>query len=157
MENTANKNMEKYYTYREQFERLDLAIEKEFYLEAVFIAYAIMEDRTESTMRHLGIWESNLGNKRYLGISDKLKAIRKNAVTPDSPSCSYMKDATLDKCVTWINRRNDAIHDLIDNPLSHAQMRALALEGKRLARRITDCTGATKRALKKLQTAAEEK
>ncbi len=44
MENIRN-NMEKYYSYKTQIEKYNKAIELGFYYEAIFISYAIMEDR----------------------------------------------------------------------------------------------------------------
>ena len=47
-------NNQKYNNYREQFKRLDRSLKNEFYLEALFIEYAIIEDRTESVLKHAG-------------------------------------------------------------------------------------------------------
>ena len=49
-------NMEKYANYREQMERLNRAMKERFFLEAMFIEYAVMEDRCESILtRHCPI------------------------------------------------------------------------------------------------------
>ena len=53
-------NMQKYENYKEQFKRLNRALANGFNLEAVFIEYAIMEDRTESILRHAGKYEAYL-------------------------------------------------------------------------------------------------
>ena len=45
-------NMEKYGNYKEQMGRLKKAMDNHFLLEALFIEYAIMEDRCESILRH---------------------------------------------------------------------------------------------------------
>ena len=45
-------NRQKYENYREQFKRLEKALTYQFYLEALFIAYAIMEDRSEAILRY---------------------------------------------------------------------------------------------------------
>ena len=45
-------NMQKYENYKEQFKRLNRALASGFSLEAIFISYAILEDRTESILRH---------------------------------------------------------------------------------------------------------
>ena len=49
-------NMQKYENYKEQMGRLKRALNSHFYLEAIFIEYAIMEDRLESGLRHAGRW-----------------------------------------------------------------------------------------------------
>lgn len=51
---TISSNQQKYENYREQMSRLSKAMKAEFYLEAIFIEYAIMEDRLESALRHAG-------------------------------------------------------------------------------------------------------
>ena len=54
IKNNDNKpeNIQKYENYKEQFKRLDRALKLGFYLEAIFIEYAIMEDRTSSILRY---------------------------------------------------------------------------------------------------------
>ena len=51
-------NMQKYANYKEQMGRLNKALTSRFFLEAIFIEYAIMEDRLESVLRHSGRWNS---------------------------------------------------------------------------------------------------
>lgn len=54
IKNNDNKpeNIQKYENYKEQFKRLDRALKSGFNLEAIFIEYAIMEDRTSSMLRY---------------------------------------------------------------------------------------------------------
>ena len=47
-------NIQKQLNYREQFKRLDKALNNNFYLEALFIEYAIMEDKTDSILYYEG-------------------------------------------------------------------------------------------------------
>ncbi len=54
MENVKN-NMEKYNSYREQTGKFKKAMSLEFYYEAIFISYAIMEDRLISFLDHIGL------------------------------------------------------------------------------------------------------
>ena len=63
-EEVLSPNMQKYHNYQNQFSRLDKALKAEFYLEAIFIAYAIIEDRTESILRHTGKWEAYEKSRR---------------------------------------------------------------------------------------------
>ena len=58
MTEQAIDNQQKYENYTEQFRRLNKALANGFNLEAMFIAYAIMEDRTESILRHAGYWDA---------------------------------------------------------------------------------------------------
>ena len=61
------QNMQKYENYREQFKRLDKALKYQFYLEAVFIAYAILEDRTKSILCYAGQWLPYLKSRKKHG------------------------------------------------------------------------------------------
>lgn len=54
----VTNNKEKYETYKKLKERYKLAIEEEFYFEAILIVYAIMEDRLKSFFFHIGAIES---------------------------------------------------------------------------------------------------
>ena len=71
-------NMQKYENYKEQFKRLKKALENGFNLEAIFIEYAIMEDRTESVLRHAKKWEAYLKSRKgnEPTIDSKIKYIK---------------------------------------------------------------------------------
>lgn len=58
------ENQLKYENYREQFKRLNSALRSGFNLEAMFIEYAIMEDRTESILRHADKWDAYLNYRK---------------------------------------------------------------------------------------------
>ena len=57
MENQIS-NMQKYDNYREIFGKLKRATASEFYYEAIFLEYSIIEDRTESILRYAEKWEA---------------------------------------------------------------------------------------------------
>ena len=65
MEKTENQL--KYENYREQFKRLNSALHSGFNLEAMFIEYAILEDRTESILRHAGKLPNAENADKWLG------------------------------------------------------------------------------------------
>lgn len=125
---------EKYDNYRAQFGRLNKALKNEFYLEAIFIEYAILEDRTESVLRHAGLWEAYLGNRSQASISTKLTFIKKRAVAKSSSFHPYFSDNLLDQLRDWKNKRNPLIHDLLNQKLGPDELEELALEGSRLVR-----------------------
>lgn len=63
--------MDKGYWYKFLFHRIDEAISKEFYFEAAFIYYGIIEDRLNSLMRKNGLEYQNIG------VAKKIKALAK--------------------------------------------------------------------------------
>ena len=62
-------NMQKYANYKEQMERLNRAMKEHFFLEAMFIEYAVMEDRCESILTHAGVFRPD----RHFTIVRKLR------------------------------------------------------------------------------------
>ena len=64
-------NIEKKEKYSNLMSRLKRATDNEYYYEAIFIEYAILEDRTESLLKHAGKkFQENNGNP--FKISKKL-------------------------------------------------------------------------------------
>lgn len=66
-------NQLKQKNYQTQFARLSKALTSQFYLEAMFIAYAIIEDRTEAILRFEG---KQIRDKRFVSLDRKLRKIR---------------------------------------------------------------------------------
>ena len=53
MVKAVTNNHEKYRTYKEHLTKYNLAMENEFYFEAMIIIYAMMEDRLTSFLYHI--------------------------------------------------------------------------------------------------------
>ena len=87
----------KYENYHEQCKRLNKALAAGFHLEAMFIEYALMEDRTESILRHAGMWDAYVKSRRgHEGsIDTKLRYIMKLAENRASLQHKYFDDDLL--------------------------------------------------------------
>lgn len=140
---------EKYINYKTQFDRLKAALENEFYLEAIFIEYAILEDRTESVLRHAGLWEAYLGNRRQANIGTKLTFIKKKAQAKSSSFHAYFNDDLMDLLRDWKNKRNPLIHDLLNQKLGDDDLKNLALEGYELIKTLRNRATSHNRELEK--------
>ena len=155
--NNREENMKKYENYRTLFPRLGRAVEEEFYLEAIFIAYAIVEDRTESLLRHLGKWDALekecAAKKKFPTISKKISLIRAEAKKRSSPAHAYFSDSLLSDFTKWKDKRNKKIHELMNQPFSTEELQALAETGKELARTFSNRVEGVKRAIKKAEQA----
>ena len=125
---------EKYRNYTEQFSRLNRALKNEFYLEAIFIEYAILEDRTESVLHHAGLWEAYMKGKKIPAIGTKLTFIKNRAALKSCSLHPYFSDDLPEKLRAWKDRRNPLIHDLLNQKLAPDQLKDLALEGDKLVR-----------------------
>ena len=71
------KNMEKYEIYRAMNANLSKAMKAGYYYEAIFIEYAILEDRCTSLLKHAGVMY--MDSKGFdLSLATKINKIRSN-------------------------------------------------------------------------------
>ena len=128
------ENQLKYENYREQFKRLNSALNNGFNLEAMFIEYAIMEDRTESILRHADKWEAYLKTRkgREPTINSKIHYIQKLAAFQNDLLNKYFADDLLEELLVWKDERNRLIHALLKQQLEHNEINELAVQGKQL-------------------------
>ena len=127
------KNKEKYEAYKAMACNLNKAMRSGFYYQAIFIEYAMMEDRCTSVLKHAGV--RYLDNKGYeIRISDKLKKIRNQPVF----SCAYVRQRItldlLDELMAWKGERDRLIHALARIPYDYEAVKAVAVRGQELVR-----------------------
>ncbi len=143
-------NQLKYENYKEQFTRLKSALNNGFNLEAMFIEYAIMEDRTESILRHADKWEAYLKkrgrndptlNSKIVYIQKLMESNRKDLLR------RYFSDDLLDCILAWKEDRNRLIHALLKQQLEHNEIRTLAEQGKQLVDDLRKRVGNYNRAI----------
>ena len=151
------ENQLKYENYREQFKRLKSAMNSGFNLEAIFIEYAIMEDRTESILRHAEKWEAYLKSRkgREPNIDSKVKYIQKLAENRKDLLHKYFFDELLDRILAWKEDRNRLIHALLKQQLVHDEIRTLAEQGKQLVDELRKRAGNYNRAIDRRKAEAE--
>ena len=139
-------NMVKYYNYQEQFKRLKRAIDSEFYLEAIFIEYAIIEDRVEAIL----LYEHNeINSESHVSIERKIKKILTISREKKSLAKKYFSDDLMEKITVWKDKRNGMIHALMKKQLTTEELKDIALEGKLIARRVCDRANSYKRAVER--------
>ena len=150
-------NKQKYENYREQAKRLKTALEKGFNLEAMFIEYAILEDRTESILRHADMWDSYLKHRkgREPNIDSKVKYIQKCAENKKDILNKYFSDDLLQQILIWKDERNRLIHALLKQELEHNEVNELAKQGNELVKRIKTKTSNYNRAIEKQKAKVE--
>ena len=144
-------NIQKYENYKEQFKRLKMAMSHCFYLEAMFICYAIMEDRTESILVHAGKWDAYLKKRgRYqVTIDSKIKYIKSFSTQKNSLANKYFGDEILDEIIEWKDERNRIMHALMKQNLTTEELEGLASRGEMLAKTITNRSGSFTKALER--------
>lgn len=128
-------NQLKYENYKEQSKRLNNAMDKGFYLEALFIEYAIIEDRTESVLIHADKWETYLKTRGRSGptLNSKITYIKKLKDSNRKDLFNkYFSDDLLDQIIAWKDDRNRLIHALLKQKLEHNEILLIAEQGKQL-------------------------
>ena len=135
---TAADNAQKHENYREQFVRLKKALSSGFYLEAISIEYTIIEDRTESILRHAGKWDAYLKKRgRYqVTLDSKIAYIQDFAREKKSIVHKYFSDTLMDEILAWKEERNCLIHALLKQTLTTEEVSEIAHTGERLTKEI---------------------
>ncbi|MBQ6240025.1 MAG: hypothetical protein IJK56_06650 [Firmicutes bacterium] len=141
-------NLQKYENYKEQFKRLDRALSAGFNLEAVFIEYAVLEDRSSSILRYENNSIKPKGD-RPPSLDAKLKKIKTIAREKKSLPNRYFTDEFIDRIIEWKEKRNRIIHALLKQSLTTEGLVLLAEEGKKLARELSNKAGNYKRAVER--------
>ena len=129
------ENIQKYENYKEQFKRLNKAIDNRFYLEALFISYAIIEDRSEAILNYEG---NGINSKNFVSIDRKLNKIKSIAEQKKSLPQKYFSDSLIDDILAWKEKRNGLIHALMKQSLTTEDLEKAAEDGRRLARELAN-------------------
>ena len=131
------KDMEKYEAYRSMNENLSKAMRAGFYYQAIFIEYAILEDRCTSVLRHAGV--KYLDSKGHeIRLSDKLKKMRNNPVFTAHFVRQRITCELLDRIEEWKRERDRLIHALAKIQYNHKSVRSIAEEGQELVRILSN-------------------
>ena len=155
MAEITSENRLKYENYKEQFKRLNKALANGFNLEAMFIEYAILEDRTESILKHSGLWDAYLKKQKDRGptINSKITYIRKRIESGDKILKKYFSDDLLEQVLGWKDERNRLIHALLKQQLAHNEVSELAAQGNELVKTLRSRSSNYNRAVEKAKAA----
>ena len=140
-------NMHKYENYKEQMGRLRRAIGSHFYLEAIFIEYAIMEDRLESALRHAGRW--NPKPDEFISLNRKVTLVRKMSEQKKSLAQKYFSQELLDDILLWKDDRNRMIHALLKQTIHSENLLDIVQKGNDLVKTLSNKTKSFNRMLDK--------
>ena len=173
-------NTEKYYNFKTQYERLKRAMEHGYYLEAIVIEYAIMEDRTRAILSYEGNDIIPKSETEFISINKK---INKNAtLAQDKGSIigryftKNLKDKSnlTDEMLEWIRTndeirnnshknenpspfcRNAIIHNLLGIIITDDELKEIAERGKDLCRDLSNRAKNYKAMVERKQKKAQE-
>lgn len=146
MEHKAD-NMQKFANYKEQMGRLKRALKEQYYLEAIAIEYAIIEDRIESVLRHSGVFrpdKHNMLNKKLNKLSE-MQRNKKSLVR------RYFSEELIGQIHDWKNERNPMTHALLNLKLHTEDLADIAQRGEKLVKTVSNKTSLYNKALAKQQ------
>ena len=126
-------NMQKYENYKEQMGRLKKALKEQFYLEAISIEYAIIEDRIESVLRHSGVFRPDKHNM----LNKKLNRLEEMQRKKDGLARKYFSDELISEIHSWKNERNPMTHALLNLKLHTEDLADIALRGEALVKIVS--------------------
>lgn len=137
--------MDKGQWYNFLFGRVDDAIKQEFYFEAAFICYGIIEDRLNSLMRQNRLPYDNLGVAKKVKTLARIRGGKSETVLMfnDWDGGKYRNHGLLSEVLAWgVLYRNPMQHVLGDpreyrSTIGHfhnEHTRSLAIEGRRICR-----------------------
>ena len=102
----------------------------------MFIEYAIIEDRSESVLKHAEKWNAYVKKQkgRFPTIDSKLKYILKQLEDKNEFLNTYFGDDLIKRILVWKEKRNQLIHALLKQKLSSEEVNRIALEGYELTK-----------------------
>ena len=112
----------------------------------MFIAYAIMEDRTESILSYEG---NEINSNRFVSINRKLKKIKQIAERKNSLPARCFSDSLIDEILEWKDERNRLMHALMKQSLTTEELEMVALKGKDHARKLANKVTSYRRAVER--------
>ena len=138
-------NMQKYENYKEQMGRLKKALKEQFYLEAISIEYAIIEDRIESVLRHSDVFRPDKHNM----LNKKLNRLEEMQRKKDGLARKYFSDELISEIHSWKNERNPMTHALLNLKLHTEDLADIALRGEALVKIVSSKVSLYNRAIER--------
>jgi len=135
-------NKQKQETYARMKVGLNRAIQSRFYYEAIFIEYAIVEDRCTSMLKHAGVnyWKKTKdpAKPQEKNLRDKLNLLKDHHPFTEKELRKKIARETLDRADAWREKRNDLIHHLANIPYDSEAVEQVALEGNDIVDEISN-------------------
>ena len=142
-------NKQRYETYKMISGDLKKALHNGFYYEAIFIEYAILEDRFASVLKHAHQPYQYKKGKDY-GIKDLIKNSRKWA-SQDKFYGERITEELKSICLEWVEHRNTLIHQLANIPYDSENVKSVALEGNEIVKVVKNKTASVINHIKKME------
>lgn len=116
-------------------------------MEAIFIEYAIIDDRLESVLRH----SEKLNPNKHKTLKGKLSRIKEMQREKKGLVKKYFTDELIGEVCEWKEERNRLIHALMKQLLHTEDLESVALQGEKIAKTVSNKTKSYNTTLKKIQ------
>ena len=148
-------NMAKYEAYKTMHVDLKKAMGSGFYYQAIFIEYAIAEDRCRSALVFAGVkCVNNRGQE--LKLSAKINKLKSNSAFTAKYPRSRLTLELLDELYTWKQDRDALVHNLANIPYNDDAVREAAERGKKLIDTLSNRVKSVNNYFKKLYAEQEK-
>lgn len=149
------KNLEKQSIYADLKTKLTRAMRAKFYYEAIFIEYAIVEDRCRSVLHHAGLPYQNKSGED-ISLSKKLNKIESGLPAFAS---DYVKKRLTPEFIreirTWKDRRDNLTHKRADVRYGHEDIEEIAVAGREIVRVLENKVKSVNNYFDKMKEATE--
>lgn len=125
-------NMTKYNTYKNLYDKLQLAIENEFYFEGCLISCSIIEDRIVSIFKYM-----NEEPSRW-AIVDRIKQIKAIGRSRDKDIEEIFDDRFIAVLYSWIDDRNKIVHGIANSEYDIKRYKKVAIRGMELSKEMVN-------------------
>lgn len=150
MSETLLTNEEKRLVYATLKVKLKVALQQEFYLEALLLEYSILEDRLTSILRHSGLPFLTKKKKREMGMEEKLNSISSAIQAQRKPIYRKIEQELIDDIMEWKEVRNALVHRSCQRLYNSDEVKDCALVGNELVRRVNNSASVIKHAVEKM-------
>lgn len=149
-EEVTISNDEKRQVYAILKTKLKIAMEQQFYLEALLLEYSIIEDRLLSILKHLGLKYTE-SDGRELSIGRKISKIQGQLKNRNPLLKGRLNDEMINQIIEWKRIRNNLVHNSCHRLFNNDEVTCCADEGMEIVRQLSNSAKSIKRASEKLK------
>lgn len=135
----VEKNYAKQETYANMKANLSRALKAGFYYEAIFIEYAIIEDRCSSLLNHAGVKSTEKDGRPY-SLNKKLNILTNGKAFNEKYIRKRITIELIEDLRSWKEDRNKLIHALAKIQYNSESVNKIAQRGQELVRVLDNKT-----------------
>lgn len=133
------ENSKKREKYAILMSKLKKATDNEYYYEAIFLEYAILEDRMESLLKHANI-KYKEKDEKSLKLMKKINKMKSDKEFQNEYIKKHISNELLDNIIEWKRNRDKLMHNSVELEYDNNQIKDIALLGECLIKRLNNKT-----------------